>query len=335
MSGIFISYRRDDSAPSAGRLCDRLGAEFGAEQVFMDVDDIPPGADFSAHIRAKIGGCDALLAVIGKQWLTARNAEGQLRLSDPDDLVSREVALALQRGILVVPVLVEGASMPKAADLRSDLKPLAQRNAVTISDQDFQNDVAKLIKTLAALPGLRKQVRQADDDWKSEMRQRLRRRLVWKIPLIILLVSFAVWWQWRQQAGNIPAPIQPSSNDTVAAKLAGRWRGEVVYPWGAKYQEEFLFTPEGNTLFGTASFLGIKRGVEEGRISGGMITFKVRFEETSSSGTRVATNRYEGNLSGDNLLINFFDEAGSPPVEIKLSRRSDGETALPMKRATP
>src|SRR5512147_473445 len=113
MSGIFISYRRDDSAPSAGRLCDRLGTEFGAEQVFMDVDDIPPGADFSAHISAKIGGCDALLAVIGKQWLTARNAGGQLRLSDPDDLVAREIALALQRGIVVIPVLVEGATMPK------------------------------------------------------------------------------------------------------------------------------------------------------------------------------------------------------------------------------
>ena len=90
----------------------------------MDVDDIPPGADFSAHIGAKIGGCDALLAVIGKQWLTARNAEGQLRLSDPNDLVSREVALALQRGILVIPVLVEGASMPKAADAAQRFKAL-------------------------------------------------------------------------------------------------------------------------------------------------------------------------------------------------------------------
>jgi hypothetical protein len=335
MSGIFISYRRQDSAASAGRLCDRLGAEFGAEQVFMDVDDIPPGADFSAQISAKVRGCDALLAVIGKQWLTARNADGQLRLSDPNDLVGREIALALKRGILVIPVLVEGASMPKAADLRNDLKPLAQRNAVTISDQDFQGGVAKLIKTLETLPGLRKQVSRVGDDWKSDMRQRLRRRLVWKIPLIMLLVSFAVWWQWRQQVKDIAPPNAPIITDSLAAKLTGRWRGEVVYPWGAKYQEEFLFTPEGNTLFGTASFIGIKRGIEDGRVTGGTITFKVRFEETSGGSTRVGTNRYEGNLSGDNLLIKFFDEAGSPPVEIKLSRQSDAETSLPMKRATP
>ena len=334
MSGIFISYRRDDSAASAGRLCDRLSAEFGADQVFMDVDDIPPGADFSAHISAKIGGCDALLAVIGRQWLTARNAADQLRLSDPEDLVGREIVLALQRGILVIPVLVEGASMPNAADLRSDLKPLAQRNAVTVSDEDFRGDVAKLILALESLPGLRKRVSQAGEDWRGDMRQRLHRRLVWKIPLIILLVGFAVWWQWRQQATNSLAPSTTSSNDSLAAELTGRWRGEATYPWGAKYQEEYFFTPEGNTLFGTASFLGIKRGIEEGRVAGATIAFKVRFEETSGGDIRIGTNRYEGRLSGDNLLLKFFDAAGSPPVEIKLSRRSDAESDSPMKQGS-
>lgn len=335
MSGIFISYRRDDSAPSAGRLCDRLSAEFGDDQVFMDVDDIPPGADFSAHISAKIGGCDALLAVIGKQWLTARNVDGRLRLSDPDDLVSREIALALQRGIVVIPVLVEGATMPTAADLRSDLKPLAQRNAVTINDQNFQGDIGKLITALQMLPGLRRPISQAGDDWKAEMRQRLRRRLVWKIPLIVLLVGFAVWWQWRQQAPNTPVPSVTGGNDSLAAKLTGRWRGEVVYPWNAKYQEVFFFTFEGPTLFGTASFIGIKRGIEEGRIIGETITFKVRFEETAGDGTRLGTNRYEGRLSGESLLIKFFDEAGSPPVEMKLFRQDDAETGLPMKQRSP
>ena len=124
MSGIFISYRREDSAPYAGRLCDRLSQHFGADRVFMDVDDIPPGTDFAAHIGAKIGACDALLAVIGKQWLTARNSGGQLRLGDLNDLVSREIALALQRRILVIPVLVEGASMPKADELPRGFRTL-------------------------------------------------------------------------------------------------------------------------------------------------------------------------------------------------------------------
>ncbi|HEX6770358.1 MAG TPA: hypothetical protein VF208_13470, partial [Candidatus Binatia bacterium] len=224
--------------------------------------------------------------------------------------------------------------MPKTAELRVDLNPLAQRNAVAISDQDFQGGVAKLIQALKILPGLRKQKPQAKDDWKAEMRQRLRRRLVWKIPLIVLLVGFAVWWQWRQQGANTPVPKVTGNSDSFAAKLTGRWRGQVVYPWNAKYQEEFFFTPEGQTLFGTASFIGIKRGIEEGRIIGETITFKVRFEVTAGDGTRLGTNRYEGRLSGENLLIKFFDEAGSPPVEIKMSRQSDAETA-PMKRSSP
>ncbi len=332
MSGIFISYRREDSAPYAGRLCDRLSQHFGADRVFMDVDDIPPGADFAAHIGAKIGGCDALLAVIGKQWLTTGNTAGQLRLGDPNDLVSREIALTLRRGILVIPVLVDGASMPKAAELRSDLKPLAQRNTVTISDHDFRADAAKLIKALEALPGLRKPTRQPANQWKADLRQRLRRRLVWKVPLIILLVGFAVWWQWRQQAPTTPPLSVATSSDSLAAKLSGRWRGEVTYPWGAKYREEFFFTPEGNTLFGTASFIGIKRGVEEGRVFGESITFKVRFEETASGGTRLATNRYEGRLKGDEILLKFFDEAGSPAVEFAISRESEVGISPPMKR---
>lgn len=309
MSGIFISYRRDDSAASAGRLCDRLGQEFGADKVFMDVDDIPPGADFSAHIGAKIGACDAFLAVIGKRWLSER-------LDDPRDLVSREIALALQRKILVIPVLVEGAAMPKRAELIPDLKALAQRNAVTVGAADFHRDSAKLITALRALPGLAKPTAPAAPDWRAEMRQRLRRRLIWKIPLIVLLVGFAVWWQLRQQT----PPPSPPAHAALAAKLAGRWHGEVTYPWGVKYNEQFFFTPEGNQLFGTASFLGTKRGMEEGRIVGQTITFEVRYEEMSGDQTRTRTARYEGTFVGEQLSLRFFDDAGGTPVEFALKR---------------
>ncbi len=127
---------------------------FGADQVFMDVDDIPPGADFASHIDAKVGSCDAMVVVIGKKWLTARNAEGQLRLSDPNDFVGLEVSLALQRGVLVIPVLVGGAQIPKAEELRADLKPLARRNALTLNDPEFQRDADILVQTLEKIPGL-------------------------------------------------------------------------------------------------------------------------------------------------------------------------------------
>ena len=320
MSGIFISYRREDSAPYAGRLYDRLCGRFGADQVFMDVDDIPPGADFAAHIGAKVGSCEAMIVVIGHEWLTARNGDGQLRLSDPQDFVGLEVALALQRDGMVIPVLVGGASMPKATELRSDLKALAKRNAVILSDHEFQRDVDSLVKALELIPSLGKKPVNESNDWKVEMRQRLRRRLVWKLPLIVSLVSFAIWWQWRINSEVIvPTPHAGIAAKTAAA-VAGTWSGEVTYPWGAKYTEQFFFQPEGDSLFGTAMFLQSKRGIENGKVIGDTISFQVRFEEVNDGTTRTRWNRYEGKLAGAEIRLKILDDKGNPPVEIALTR---------------
>lgn len=317
MSGIFISYRREDSAAYAGRLYDRLCARFGADQVFMDVDDIPPGANFAAHIDAKVGSCDALVAVIGKNWLTARNGDGQLRLSDPSDFVGLELALVLQRKILVIPVLVGGATMPTVGDLRSDLKTLAQRNALTLSDQDFQRDVDLLIKALEKAPGLRKETPRSDDP-KTALRQRLLRRLRWKLPIIFLLVSFAVWWQWRQEQA---VRLKSAALTKAASAFTGAWAGDVTYSWGARYQEEFFFEPEGSRLFGTASFLGAKRGIEDGKVEGGDISFVVRFQEVSDGATRDHRNYYWGKLNGGKILVRMQDDRGSPPLEWVLTKK--------------
>ena len=261
----------------------------------MDVDDIPPGADFAAHIGAKVGSCDALVAVIGKNWLTARNDVGQLRLSDPGDYVGLEIALALQRGVLVIPVLVGGATMPKPAELRGDLRALAERNALTLNDAEFQRDAEALVHALEKLPGLRK--RTASEDARFALRKRLLRRLLWKVPLILVLVSFAVWWQWRsnqeQELGGGVSGVTAKS----AAAITGNWSGEVTYGWGDKYTEAFLFQPEGSKLFGTASFLGARRGIEEGKVEGDTISFFVRFQETSADGAREHKNYYWGKLS--------------------------------------
>lgn len=168
-------------------------------------------------------------------------------------------------------------------------------------------------------------------DWKTELRQRLRRRLVWKIPLIILLVGFAVWWQWRQSLVTDPRSVPAASANAMAAKLAGRWFGEATYGSGARHREEFFFTPEGNLLFGTASFMGIKRGIEEGHMVGATILFKVSVEETSGGTNRIMTHLYEGGLNGEQLVLKFFERAGGAPVTFSLSRQSDGPTPLPAK----
>lgn len=145
MANIFISYRREDSSGFAGRIYDRLSALFGEEHIFMDVDTIEPGLDFVDAIEAAVGSCDALIAVIGRRWF---GPEGENRLQDPEDLVRVEVAAALERKIRVIPVLIEGAQMPKATDLPGPLKPLSRRHSVTISHARFKRDVEALIETV-------------------------------------------------------------------------------------------------------------------------------------------------------------------------------------------
>jgi hypothetical protein len=151
MSGqIFISYRRDDSSASAGRLYDRLLARLPNNHIFIDVD-LDPGIDFVEAIETSVGSCDVLIAVIGKRWLLSSDEAGKRRLDSPDDFVRLEIATALKRNIRVIPVLVDGALMPPSSDLPDDLKLLARRNAVEISHNRFNADFGRLVTAIEAV----------------------------------------------------------------------------------------------------------------------------------------------------------------------------------------
>ncbi len=108
MGGVFISYRREDSGGFAGRIYDRLVSRLGRDSVFFDVDAIPPGRDFVDALSERVGRCDALVAIIGKQWVSSVDAADRRRLDDPHDFVRVEIEAALQRDVPVIPVLVDG-----------------------------------------------------------------------------------------------------------------------------------------------------------------------------------------------------------------------------------
>jgi hypothetical protein len=147
MSGIFISYRREDSAGWTGRLAETLKEEFGAESIFMDVDGIKPGLEFPVALQQALESCDVLLAVIGPEWATVTDPSGKPRLEDPFDWVRIEIAAALKRKIRVIPVLVGGASVPTMDFLPDELDPLAHRQAHELTDKRWKYDVEELTKT--------------------------------------------------------------------------------------------------------------------------------------------------------------------------------------------
>jgi CheY-like chemotaxis protein len=145
---VFIDYRRQDSAAYAGRLYDQLAREFGNERVFMDVENLSPGAEWTSSLTAAVSSADAFLEIIGPQWLSATDSEGHRRLDDPNDTVRVALRAALAAEMVVIPVLVEGASPPSPRDLPEDLMGLATRQAIELSTERWQYDVSRLVQAL-------------------------------------------------------------------------------------------------------------------------------------------------------------------------------------------
>ena len=145
---IFMSYRREDTDYPAAWLYERLASHFRGDQVFKDIDSIELGDDFVEVITTAVQSCEVLLALIGNRWLTAAGRDGQRRLEDPNDFVRVEIEAALTRGVRVIPVLVEGARMPRADELPATLAGLTRRQALELSPSRFDLDTQRLLAVL-------------------------------------------------------------------------------------------------------------------------------------------------------------------------------------------
>jgi hypothetical protein len=215
-SNIFINYRRDDSTGHAGRLFDRLSGRF-PERVFMDIDTIEPGIDFVDTIEHAVGCCEVLIVMIGRDWLFLSDATGRRRLDNPSDFVRLEIASALERNIRVIPVLVEGASMPRPEDLPPELARLTRRNAIELSEARWAFDVDRLIQTIegvlqekapsALLPVVKAPavpVQQEPPPVAREARPR-----AWMIAAVLVLLAVPGWIGWKLATEKSSAATSP------------------------------------------------------------------------------------------------------------------------------
>lgn len=186
MPGIFISYRRIDTLAWAGHLFADLRKSFGASQVFMDINGgIPRGADFEQVLTTALAGCEALLALIGPQWIGCERADKTRRLDAPDDWVRNEISTALRRNIPVMPVLLGGASFPGEVELPEDLRALLKRQHAEVTDTRWDYDIGELIKDLIKLTSLRP----LDDVVSANTGIRLLKDLIAKVPAVADAVS--------------------------------------------------------------------------------------------------------------------------------------------------
>lgn len=133
---IFLSYRREDAGPWAELIYTHLEPRIGADNLFWDVDSIPPGHDFREVIGAYLDRVDVLFVLIGRQWMKI----GRTRLFQETDYVRFEIRYALEQNKLVVPVLLDHAAVPESKNLPEDIRPLVFKNAFPIQPGQVKRD---------------------------------------------------------------------------------------------------------------------------------------------------------------------------------------------------
>jgi uncharacterized membrane protein YeaQ/YmgE (transglycosylase-associated protein family) len=150
-SFIFVSYRRTDSQYAARGVADRLRGSFGKSEVFMDVDSLDVGVDFVRGVLDAIRASAVVLVLIGDRWLTAQDDLGRLRLDDPADNVRIEIEHALRLGKPTLPVLLDGAAMPRGDQLPASLAHLPRLNALRLHHVSWEVDIATLTRAVTRL----------------------------------------------------------------------------------------------------------------------------------------------------------------------------------------
>jgi TIR domain len=147
MPTVFVSYRRDDAAESAGRLARALSRSLGEENVFFDVESLRGGQNWVNELFRLGQLCDFVLAVIGPRWMEP-GANGRPRICEKGDAVRLEIESVHCSGSTVIPILVDGATMPTTQDLPANLRVIGFNQAVTVNGSSFDRDVARLVADL-------------------------------------------------------------------------------------------------------------------------------------------------------------------------------------------
>jgi TIR domain/WD40-like Beta Propeller Repeat len=324
---IFISYRREDSAYPAGWLFDRLSERFGREQIFKDVDSIELGDDFVEEIGEAVGQTDVLLALIGDKWLTVADEVGGRRLDDPDDFVRLEIEAALARRVRVIPILVEGASMPREEQLPASLSPLARRQALELSPARFSSDTAKLMgvleKALAEARAAEEQERTRQAETAAPAppappaeppshgpRRDRQRRLLLAAGGAVLLLALIVGGVFLLGGEDEPAPAPAAPPETTTAA-----EGQDEAPPGPAVNGRIAFVEDEEIWSVRPDGSGLRQMTQD--------FADVRRPEWSPDGTKVAFSSNRGNAASDYDLW-ILDVADGSTSQLTTGPAEDG-----------
>jgi hypothetical protein len=324
---IFISYRVSDTAGETGRLVDSLKQYFSEDQIFIDIEKIEPGVDFTVAIAKSLESCDVLLAIIGPNWQGLNHSTNTSRINNTDDWVRLEISTALQRNIRVVPVLVDGAELPAAEQLPDDLQPLLKRQAYEISNKRWKYDTDELIKFLVRSIGIapKHQTQQPVKQEKSWWAKNYVWVTISAVVLIALMFITSLLNDDIVSSGpdnnpyrNNNEPIQPVVNDTPAETpktylVDGTW-----YDANGLYYFEIS---QNNSQLTASSYsmAGLQTGQGSGTINGNEVILNIN---VTGYGLFIINTRLSGdeqNLSGT-LKIENNGASYSEPLRLLRNR---------------
>src|SRR2546423_924607 len=299
---IAISYRRQDSSPVAGRLYDRLQAEFGKGSVFMDFDSIPYGVDFREHIKQTLQRAKVVVAIIGPEWTGGKELANR-RIDDPTDFVRLEVASALESGIPIIPVLINNTPMPEAKNLPPELEGLAFRNGLVLdSGIDFHHHADRLIagihrvidpKESAAVPG-------SPPPPSSAGSKGSRVVPISTVVFLIAIAGIAAWYFKSRPSEKIsPENATPVSALPVATAT--------ILPTAVTSTNPSVSPAPNDTSIASSLNEPIREHAFAGRVGSKEATFRLRFDQGNVTGTySQGTNSYR--LEGRHLKAKMFLE---------------------------
>jgi TIR domain len=246
MPKIFISYRQKDSRGDSRQLYNRLAESFGAENVFFDVSKIGPGDDWLEVVRRKVRSCQVLIAVIGERWLAMDDGHGNRRLDDAEDPVRIEIAAALGKNIRVIPILLDRAEMPKAAQLPADIRKLSRCTAHEVRHKSFDRDVDALIEALGGSADAEREVgTETTGDFWSQLGKNLSESLGKRLgdALGDKLTTSGTARLPPSSPPQYNAPVVPDYTPPAPPPLPN-----LAGQWGSSYGIPHMIQQSGNTI---------------------------------------------------------------------------------------
>lgn len=330
VKNIFISYRVQDTAGETGRLVDDLKQHFADDQLFMDIDNLEPGVEFPEVIEKYLLTCQVMLVIIGPNWIGNRN-NGTARINDPNDWIRMEVSSALQRKILIIPILVDGASFPKEEELPPEIRPLLNRQSYELSNKRWQYDTDRLIDFLINIVGIASKKTKDSVKGVSTFSKKFWIYMVSGLA-VILIVSLIIINLPRQKNANgtitpeTQSRTQPPTSDSAAIvdtiqsstamakpgaeNLSGTWTED-----DPGIKSSFILNQKGNSITVQVQALGQIISTGTGKITGKNV--ELRYEVMGMSTV------LKGKLSDDRNRISgtYTMESTNDPQPIVLVRQ--------------